>query len=139
MKFCKTKKFICSTLKRMLITDYLITQIIYTFLLIEINFSEKKPNRWLKLIIKFLLNIHCWMLLIVLYIFLNCIHSFKYLTWSVQIKDYKNGICCFSSTRHSGVRAKSGWLRIRIMWSSGATCLPTDCCCTIKIQLRVLV
>jgi hypothetical protein len=25
-------------------------------------------------------------------------------------------------------RAKTGWLGIRIMWSSGATCLSVDCC-----------
>ena len=29
------------------------------------------------------------------------------------------------STQHSGERAKTGWLEIRIMCSSGATCLPT--------------
>jgi hypothetical protein len=32
------------------------------------------------------------------------------------------------SKEHSGERAKTGWLRIRIMYLSGATCLSTDCC-----------
>jgi len=31
-------------------------------------------------------------------------------------------------TQHSGERAKIGWLRIKIMCPSGATCLPADCC-----------
>ena len=31
-------------------------------------------------------------------------------------------------TQHYGVRAKTGWLGIRIMCPSGATCLPADCC-----------
>ena len=30
--------------------------------------------------------------------------------------------------QYQGVRAKSGWLGIRIMCPSGATCLPVDCC-----------
>ena len=38
--------------------------------------------------------------------------------------DYKIGICCFS-TKHValGERAKTGWLGIRILHLSGATCL----------------
>ena len=32
------------------------------------------------------------------------------------------------STQHSGERAKIGWLGIRIMFPSGATCLSPDCC-----------
>jgi hypothetical protein len=32
------------------------------------------------------------------------------------------------SMQYEGERAKTGWLRIRIMFPSGATCLPTDCC-----------
>ena len=32
-----------------------------------------------------------------------------------------------SSMQHSEVRAKTGWLRIRIMCLSGATCLSADC------------
>ena len=32
------------------------------------------------------------------------------------------------STQHSGERAKTGWLGIRIMCQSGATCLSADCC-----------
>ena len=44
------------------------------------------------------------------------------------IKDYEIGICCFfSENQHLGVRAKTGWLEIRIMCQSGATCLPVDC------------
>jgi len=31
-------------------------------------------------------------------------------------------------TQHSGVRAMTIWLEIRIMCQSGATCLPVDCC-----------
>jgi hypothetical protein len=38
----------------------------------------------------------------------------------------QSGICCFYS-QHSGVRAKTGGLGIRIMCPSGATCLPVDC------------
>ena len=43
---------------------------------------------------------------------------------SGQTKDYKIGICCFS-TKHValGERAKTGWLGIRILHLSGATCL----------------
>jgi hypothetical protein len=32
---------------------------------------------------------------------------------------------------------QTGWLGIRIMCPSGATCLPADSCFTIKIQLSV--
>jgi hypothetical protein len=59
--------------------------------------------------------------------------------WSGQIKDYKIGICCFSA-KHTGERANSGWLEIRIMCPSGATCGPFfQLASTIKIQLSVLV
>jgi hypothetical protein len=34
------------------------------------------------------------------------------------------------STQHQGVRAKTGWLRIRIMCLSGTTCLHADFCFT---------
>ena len=51
----------------------------------------------------------------------NC----RFELWSDLIKDYKIGFCCFS-TKHEGVRTKTGFLRIRIMCSSGATCLPMD-------------
>ena len=48
---------------------------------------------------------------------------------SGQTKDYKIGICCFQlRTQHLGERAKTGWLGIRIICPSGATCLPADCC-----------
>ena len=60
---------------------------------------------------------------------------------SCQSKDYKIGICCFSA-KHAALRRKgmqTGWLGIRIMCPSGATCLPADSCFTIKIQLSVLV
>ena len=30
--------------------------------------------------------------------------------------------------QHQVERAKTSWLGIRIMWPSGATCLPADCC-----------
>jgi hypothetical protein len=42
---------------------------------------------------------------------------------SGQTKDYKIGICCFTA-KHAALRAKTGWLGIRIMCPSGATCLP---------------
>ena len=47
-----------------------------------------------------------------------------------QIKDYKIGICCFSAKHAAfkGERAKTGWLGIRLMCQSGATCLAADCC-----------
>ena len=32
------------------------------------------------------------------------------------------------NSQHKDVRAKTGWLGIRIMCSSGATCLTADCC-----------
>ena len=32
------------------------------------------------------------------------------------------------STHHLGERANTGWLGIKIMCRSGATCLPADCC-----------
>jgi hypothetical protein len=32
------------------------------------------------------------------------------------------------STQHLGERAKTAWLRIRIMYQNGVTCLPADCC-----------
>jgi hypothetical protein len=32
------------------------------------------------------------------------------------------------SMQHEGVRAETGWIRIRIMRPSGATCLPVYCC-----------
>ena len=39
-------------------------------------------------------------------------------------------LVCVASlcTQHSGERANTGWLGIRIMCPSGATCLPADCC-----------
>ena len=52
-------------------------------------------------------------------------HGFK--PRSGQTKDYNIDICCFSA-KHEGVRAKTDWLRIRIMCLSEATCLSTDCC-----------
>ena len=32
------------------------------------------------------------------------------------------------SKQHKGERAKTAWLRIEIMYPSGATCLLADCC-----------
>ena len=48
---------------------------------------------------------------------------------SGQTKEYKIAICCFSAKR-SALRSKvkTGWLGIRIMCPSGATCLSADCC-----------
>ena len=43
-----------------------------------------------------------------------------------QTKDYIIGICCFSTKK--GVKAQTGWLGIRIIFASGATYLPADCC-----------
>ena len=47
--------------------------------------------------------------------------------WLGQTKDYKIGFCCFSA-KHAAERVKAGWLGIKIMCPSGATCLPADCC-----------
>ena len=41
-----------------------------------------------------------------------------------KIKDYEIGICCFPA-KHAVVRSKS---KDRLVCSSGATCLPVDCC-----------
>ena len=47
---------------------------------------------------------------------------------SDQTNNYKIVICCFSAKNAAlGERTKSGWLGIRIMCPSGATCLPADC------------
>ena len=48
---------------------------------------------------------------------------------SGQTKEYKIGIFCFSA-KHAALRRKSktGWLGIRRMCPSGATCLSADCC-----------
>ena len=47
---------------------------------------------------------------------------------SGQTEDYKISICCFSA-KHAALRKKkNGWLGIRIICPSGATCLPMDCC-----------
>jgi hypothetical protein len=43
--------------------------------------------------------------------------------------DYAIGICCFSTKRATWIlKARTGWLRIRVMCPSGATCLHIDCC-----------
>jgi hypothetical protein len=48
---------------------------------------------------------------------------------SGQTQEYKIGICCFSAKHAAlGERAKTGWLRIRIMCPSGETCLSVNCC-----------
>jgi hypothetical protein len=46
---------------------------------------------------------------------------------SGQTKDYKI-VASSLSTQHLGEREMTGWLGIRIMCQSGATCLPADCC-----------
>ena len=62
--------------------------------------------------------------------------------WLGQTKNYKIGICCFS-TEHTALRRKNkdwlAWNQDNV--SERATCLSADCCFsdTIKIQLRVLV
>ena len=51
-------------------------------------------------------------------------------SWSGQTNDYDIGNCCFSS-KHAilmNKRAKTGWLGIRIMSTSGATCLTISSC-----------
>ena len=47
---------------------------------------------------------------------------------SGQSKDYETGICCFSALVNSikELRAKTGWLRIRIMCPSRVKCLSVD-------------
>ena len=56
-----------------------------------------------------------------------------------------NWCCCFSaiSTRHEGIRANIGLLRIRSMYPSQATCLSTrgllfQCASTIKYQTQLV-
>ena len=53
---------------------------------------------------------------------------------SGQTKDYKIGICRFTA-KHAAL-SKAGWLGIRIMCPSGATCLPADCCFSELAQLK---
>ena len=45
----------------------------------------------------------------------------------VSEKLCKISICCFSQSQPA-LRCKSGWIGIRIFCSSGATCLPINCC-----------
>jgi hypothetical protein len=45
-----------------------------------------------------------------------------------KTKDYNIGICCFSA-KHTALRRKNiytGWLRIRVICTSGMTYLPVD-------------
>ena len=51
--------------------------------------------------------------------------------------DYKIGICCLSA-KHTALkkRAKTGWLGIRIMCPSGATCLLEDDFVEIRIPKK---
>ena len=44
---------------------------------------------------------------------------------SGQIKDYKIGICCSPLSTYI---KQTGWLEIRNICPSGATCLSADCC-----------
>ena len=53
---------------------------------------------------------------------------------SGRTKDYEIDICCSSAKREE----KTGWLGIRIMCLSGATCLSADCCFS-ELALTVLV
>jgi hypothetical protein len=46
-------------------------------------------------------------------------------TWLGQTKHNNIGICCFSASTQL---AKTCWLEIRIMCTSGVTCSPADCC-----------
>ena len=46
---------------------------------------------------------------------------------SDQTKDYKI-VASSPSTQHEGERAKTGWLGVRIMSPSEATCLSANCC-----------
>ena len=54
----------------------------------------------------------------------SCVLDRGFETQSGKTKDYIISICCFSAKQ--AVRAKTGWLGIRIMYSSGAT--PDDSC-----------
>ena len=54
-----------------------------------------------------------------------------------QFKDHKIGICCFSAKPVA--RAQIGWLCIRIMCPSGATCLPMGCTfCDLTLLMNKL-
>ena len=46
---------------------------------------------------------------------------------SGKTKHYEIGVCCFSAKNTTWVRAKTGWLGIMIMCTSGVTCLSADC------------
>ena len=39
--------------------------------------------------------------------------------------------------QHYRVSLKTGWVGIRIMCQSGATCLPVDCCFSVRVELHV--
>ena len=53
---------------------------------------------------------------------------FEY-TVQVKLKTIKlESVASSLSTQHQWERAKTGWLGIRIMCTSRATCLPADCC-----------
>jgi hypothetical protein len=62
--------------------------------------------------------------------------------WLGETNDYKIGIYCFSA-KYAALRRKNktGWLGIRIMCPSGATCLSEDCCFIsadlISISLKI--
>ena len=60
---------------------------------------------------------------------------------SDQTNDCEIGFCCFSAKHAALGRTKTGWLGIRIMFPSGATCLPADCCFSriALLKSRVLV
>ena len=48
-----------------------------------------------------------------------------------RVKPMTMKLVCFASplsTYHQGERANTGWLGIIIMFPSGATCLPAECC-----------
>ena len=62
----------------------------------------------------------------------SCVISRVFEPRSGQTRDYKIGICCFSA-KHSDLRSKNkDWLAHnqdkKIMYPSGATCLPMVCC-----------
>ena len=48
----------------------------------------------------------------------------------IAVCKYIKCMCCFSAkhTSFNKERAKTGWLEIRIMCSSGEACLSADCC-----------
>ena len=68
---------------------------------------------------------------------LECSKSWVLSPHLVKPKTIKLGFVASPlSMQHYVNRGKTGWLRIRIMYSSGPTCLTTDCCISELVLLK---